>query len=94
MSLRPPAALPIRYLCLGLAALAMLVGLVALAGQWWVESHNQTTLTKPQVAAHLVNLAWNGMRNLQPKPVLRVAENPLPPVEDAEWAAIVQMGES
>ena len=62
----------------------MLVGLVALAGQWWVESHNQTTLTKPQVAAHLVNLAWNGMRNLQPKPVLRVAENPLPPVEDAE----------
>ena len=29
MSLRPPAALPIRYLCLGLAALAMLVGLVA-----------------------------------------------------------------
>ena len=62
----------------------MLVGLVALAGQWWVESHNQTTLTKPQVAAHLVNLAWNGVRNLQPKPVLRVAENPLPPVEDAE----------
>ncbi len=29
MSLRPPAALSIRYLCLGLAALAMLVGLVA-----------------------------------------------------------------
>ena len=54
----------------------MLVGLVALAGQWWVESHNQTTLTKPQVAAHLVNLAWNGMRNLQPQPVLRVSEAP------------------
>ena len=54
----------------------MLVGLVALAGQWWVESHAVTPLTKPQVAAHLVNLAWNGMRNLQPQPVLRVVEAP------------------
>lgn len=54
----------------------MLVGLVALAGQWWVESNNQTTMTKPQVAAHLVNLAWNGMRNLHPGPVLRVTDTP------------------
>ena len=61
----------------------MLVGLVALAGQWWVESHNQTTLTKPQVAAHLVNLAWNGMRNLQPQPVLRVTDAPQPDAPDA-----------
>ncbi|WP_246227305.1 TetR/AcrR family transcriptional regulator [Propioniciclava coleopterorum] len=60
----------------------MLVGLVALAGQWWVESHNQTTLTKPQVAAHLVNLAWNGMRNLQPQPILRVSD--ALPAPDAE----------
>ena len=48
----------------------MLVGLVALDGQWWVESHNQTTMTKPQVAAHLVNLAWNGMRHLEVAPRL------------------------
>lgn len=54
----------------------MLVGLVALAGQWWVESREETTLTKPQVAAHLVNLAWHGMRRLQPQPNLRVEASP------------------
>lgn len=54
----------------------MLVGLVALAGQWWVESREETTLTKPQVAAHLVNLAWHGMRHLQPQPNLRVVDAP------------------
>lgn len=49
----------------------MLVGLVALAGQWWVESGEQdVTLTKPQVAAHLANLVWNGMRGLEPQPKL------------------------
>ena len=52
----------------------MLVGLVALAGQWWVESREDTTLTKPEVAAHLVNLAWHGMSHLQPKPNLRVVD--------------------
>ncbi|WP_415111404.1 TetR/AcrR family transcriptional regulator [Propioniciclava sp.] len=54
----------------------MLVGLVALAGQWWVESRDTTTLSKPQVAAHLVNLTWHGMRHLQPQPSLRVGEEP------------------
>ena len=57
----------------------MLVGLVALAGQWWVESHEVTPLTKPQVAAHLVNLAWNGMRRLDPHPTLRIVD----PEDDA-----------
>ncbi len=52
----------------------MLVGLVALAGQWWVESHETSTLTKPQVAAHLVNLTWNGMRRLHPQPHLRLGD--------------------
>ena len=54
----------------------MLVGLVALAGQWWVESREETTLTKPQVAAHLVNLTWHGMQRLHPQPSLRVVEAP------------------
>src|ERR1700684_717196 len=43
----------------------MLVGMVAFAGQWWLD------VRKPkleEMAAHLVNLAWNGMSALDPKP--------------------------
>jgi len=43
----------------------MLVGMVAFAGQWWLE------VRKPkleEMAAHLVNLAWNGLSQLDPKP--------------------------
>ncbi|MEO7060778.1 MAG: TetR/AcrR family transcriptional regulator [Lapillicoccus sp.] len=46
----------------------MLVGMVALTGQWWLESGK---LKKSEVAAHLVNLAWNGLSNLEQKPQLR-----------------------
>lgn len=46
----------------------MLVGMVALTGQWWMDNRRQK---KEDVAAHLVNLAWNGMRNLEPKPTLK-----------------------
>ncbi len=47
----------------------MLVGMVALAGQWWLESRK---MKKADVAAHLVNLAWNGLAALQDQPTLRV----------------------
>lgn len=50
----------------------MLVGLVALAGQWWVDNREVTRLAKREVATHLVNLTWNGMRRLNPNPKLRV----------------------
>ncbi len=50
----------------------MLVGLVALAGQWWVDASPATTLTRPEVAAHLVNLTWNGLRGLDARPSLRL----------------------
>ena len=48
----------------------MLVGMVASAGQWWLDAR------KPgleEMAAHLVNLAWNGLRELDPKPQLSPA---------------------
>lgn len=48
----------------------MLVGLVALAGQWWIDTRDEHGMPKPVVAAHLVNLAWYGMRNLSPQPRL------------------------
>ncbi|MEV8568186.1 TetR/AcrR family transcriptional regulator [Streptomyces sp. NPDC051322] len=44
-----------------------LVGMVALTGQWWL---NVRKPPKAEVAAHLVNLAWHGLENLEPKPRL------------------------
>ena len=38
-----------------------LTGMVSMTGQWWLDNPQ---LTKDEVAAHLVNLAWNGMHNL------------------------------
>src|SRR5579875_2044055 len=43
----------------------MLVGMVAFAGQWWLDAR------KPElqgVAALLINLAWNGLSNLDARP--------------------------
>jgi AcrR family transcriptional regulator len=45
----------------------MLVGMVALTGQWWLDSRKPK---KADVAAHLVNLAWNGLSGLEAKPRL------------------------
>jgi AcrR family transcriptional regulator len=44
-----------------------LVGMVALTGRWWLEVRKPRKAT---VAAHLVNLAWNGLSHLEPKPAL------------------------
>ncbi len=45
----------------------MLVGMTAMTGQWWLSTRKPK---KPEVAAHLVNLAWNGLRHLETKPGL------------------------
>jgi AcrR family transcriptional regulator len=45
-----------------------LVGMVALVGQWWLDARKPS---RDEVAAHLVNLAWNGLGTLEPKPELR-----------------------
>jgi AcrR family transcriptional regulator len=42
-----------------------LVGMVALVGEWWLEAGKPK---RDVVAAHLVNLAWNGLRDLEPRP--------------------------
>ena len=44
-----------------------LVGQVALVGQWWLD---QQESSRDEVAAHLVNLAWNGLSALRPEPRL------------------------
>jgi AcrR family transcriptional regulator len=48
----------------------MLVGMVAVTGQWWLDAR------KPEVdvvAAHLINLAWNGLSALEPAPKISTA---------------------
>jgi AcrR family transcriptional regulator len=45
----------------------MLVGMVALTGQWWLEARKPR---REEVAAHVVNLAWNGLSGLEPRPHL------------------------
>jgi AcrR family transcriptional regulator len=44
-----------------------LVGMVALTGQWWLDSRSPG---KREVAAHLVNLAYNGLSHLEAVPNL------------------------
>ena len=44
-----------------------LVGMVVLVGQWLLQTRS---LTKQEVAAHLVNLSYNGLAHLDPCPVL------------------------
>jgi AcrR family transcriptional regulator len=43
----------------------MLVGMVGYTGQWWLDVRRPD---KEAVAAHLVNLAWNGLSGLERSP--------------------------
>ncbi len=43
----------------------MLVGMVAQTGMWWLDVRKPK---KEEVVAHLVNLAWNGLQTLEPRP--------------------------
>jgi AcrR family transcriptional regulator len=49
----------------------MLVGMVALTGQWWLDVRKPK---RTEVAAHLVNLAWNGLAHLEAKPTLHTID--------------------
>ncbi len=54
----------------------MLVGMVAVTGQWWLDAR------KPKVevvAAHLLNLAWNGLSQLDRSPSISPAAAKRPP---------------
>ncbi len=50
----------------------MLVGMVAIPGGWWLDSRR---MKKEDVAAHLVNLAWNGLSGMEARPVLRTVRD-------------------
>ncbi len=49
----------------------MLVGMVATTGQWWLDAREPA---KEVVAAHLCNLAWNGLCGLEVAPTLVVRQ--------------------
>lgn len=51
----------------------MLVGMVALTGQHWLDARSPK---KADVAAALVNLAWNGLSGLERRPTLSSAPPP------------------
>ncbi|MFF4624833.1 TetR/AcrR family transcriptional regulator [Nonomuraea jabiensis] len=53
----------------------MLVGMVALTGQWWLDVRKPG---REEVAAHLVNLAWNGLTGLNPNPAITAASRDQP----------------
>ena len=44
-----------------------LVGSVSMTAQWWLDAREPK---KEVVAAHLVNLVWNGLAHLEPDPQL------------------------
>lgn len=46
----------------------MLVGIVSSPAWWWLENRR---MSKEEVAAHMVNLAWNGLRAMEKHPTLR-----------------------
>jgi hypothetical protein len=43
----------------------MMVGMVAFTGQWWLDARKPKL---EQVAANLIDLAWNGLAQLDAKP--------------------------
>ena len=53
----------------------MLVGMVALTGQWWLDVRSPA---KEEVAAQLVNLSWNGLSGLEAHPRLLTTKHSTP----------------
>ncbi|MBC7460284.1 MAG: TetR/AcrR family transcriptional regulator [Thermoleophilia bacterium] len=51
------------------------MGLIANVGQWWLETGSPDRRT---VAAHMVNIVWNGLEGLEASPMLRFADPDAP----------------
>lgn len=56
-----------------------LIGMVAFTGQWWLVAGKPP---KEAVAAHLVNIAWNGLANMSNEPVLEALQQDPPSARD------------
>jgi AcrR family transcriptional regulator len=60
-----------------------LVGMVVFTGQWWLDARKPK---REVVAAHLVNVAWNGLERLDRSPRLTSRARPKPPTESESHA--------
>ncbi|MGI5492629.1 TetR family transcriptional regulator [Microtetraspora malaysiensis] len=71
----------------------MLVGMTALTGQWWLDVRKPR---REEVAAHLVNLSWNGLTGLDPNPQLTAATRGLvlSPPPDTRAARPAERGDA
>lgn len=58
-----------------------LVGMVSMTAQWWLDTRSPD---KEQVAAHIVNLCWNGLAGLENSPSLRVLLDDEPAAPSAD----------
>lgn len=54
-----------------------LVGMVSMTAQWWLDAREYS---KEEVAAHIVNLCWNGLAGLEAQPVLSAGPGTEPSV--------------
>ena len=70
----------------------MLVGMCGITGDWWIEHGKDFQLE--EVAAHMVNFAWNGIRNLKADPQLRTLPEPEDPAEPADASDAPQDSET
>jgi AcrR family transcriptional regulator len=61
-----------------------LVGMVVFTGQWWLDARKPK---REVVAAHLVNVAWNGLERLDRSPRLTSRTRRKPPTESESQAA-------
>lgn len=56
-----------------------LVGMVSMTAQWWLDERLENDgPSKEQVAAHIVNLCWNGLAGMEADPQLRTDLNKEP----------------
>lgn len=56
-----------------------LVGMVSMTAQWWLDERlHDGGPTKEQVAAHIVNLCWNGLAGMEAHPRLSQVETSAP----------------
>lgn len=47
-----------------------LVGMVSMTAQWWLD---ERTPSKEEVAAHIVNLSWNGLAGMKANPTIEAS---------------------
>ncbi|MFI5504374.1 TetR family transcriptional regulator [Corynebacterium kutscheri] len=57
-----------------------LVGMVSMTAQWWLDERREASsevveLSKENVAAHIVNLCWNGLAGMEAEPHLSATNN-------------------